>query len=181
MSEGSGVAGALIRLVHDVRDPLLGLVSILCYVLALCAFFQGVMRVHKLSEDKYHAPSGMGTVLSFGICAVLASLPAWLGAAGESLFGGGAGQSAAAVLGYSGAGAERFNQLLGALFTLVALVGLFAFIKGTFVLRAAADGRPGAGAGRAFAHLIGGVAAWHMAALIDALQTTLGLRVLEIH
>ena len=179
MGEDAGIAGALINLVGNIRDPLLGLLAILCYVLALCAFLQGVMRVHQHSEDKYHAPSGLGTVLSFVICVVLVSLPAWMNAAGESLFGDGAAGGAAA-LGYGGGSAARFNELLGALFALVALVGLLAFIRGTFVLRAAADGRPGASAGRAFAHLIGGVAAWHMVALIDALQTTLGIQVLEI-
>ena len=32
-------------------------------------------------------PSGGGTALSFLICIVMASLPSWLSAAGESLFG----------------------------------------------------------------------------------------------
>lgn len=29
-------------------------------------------------------------------------------------------------------------------------------------------------------HMLGGVAAWHIVAIIDALQTTLGIRVLDI-
>ena len=60
-------------------------------------------------------------------------------------------------------------------------MGLFAFMRGAFVLRAAADGRPEASGARAFAHMAGGVAAWHLPAVIDALQTSLGITVLRIH
>ena len=47
-------------------------------------------------------------------------------------------------------------------------------------MRAAADGRPEASAPRALAHMAGGIAAWHLPAVIDALQTSLGFEVLRI-
>ena len=184
MGESRDLGQAMISLVRDLEPALLLLVSALCYLLALVAFAQGLLRLFKTSEDKFHAPSGIGTGLCFLICIVMAALPSWLGAASESLFGT-ASPAGTASLGYrgspwSGGRGADYDALLAAVFTLVALVGLFAFMRGAFVLRAAADGRPEASAGRAFGHMAGGIAAWHLPAVIGALQTSLGIEVLTI-
>ena len=178
MAESNDLGQAMISLVRDLEPALLLLVSALCYLLALVAFAQGLLRLFKTSEDKFHAPSGTGTALCFLICIVMAALPSWLGAASESLFGT-ATPAGTASLGYGGRGAD-YDALLAAVFTLLALVGLFAFMRGAFVLRAAADGKPEASAGKAFGHMAGGIAAWHLPAVIDALQTSLGIEVLTI-
>ena len=178
MAERNDLGQAMISLVRDLEPGLLLLVSALCYVLALFAFAQGLLRLLKTSEDKFHAPSGGGTALSFLICIVMAALPSWLSAAGESLFGSGA-RPAAASLGYGARGAD-YDALLAAVFTVVSLVGLFAFIRGAFTLRAAADGKPVASGPKAFAHMAGGIAAWHIVAVIDAVQTSRGIAVLDI-
>ena len=108
----------------------------------------------------------------------MVAFPSWLAGAGESLFG--TGHTAAhASLGYGGRGVD-YDALLGAVFAIVAWAGLFAFLRGVFVLRAAADGAPGATGARAFLHMLGGAAAWHMTGVIEAVQTTLGIRVLTI-
>ena len=178
MGESRDLGQAMIALVRDLEPGLLLLVSVLCYLLAAVAFAQGLLRLFKTSEDKFHAPSGTGTALSFLICIVMAALPSWLGAASESLFGT-ATPPGTASLGYGGRGAD-YDALLAAVFTLVGLVGLFAFIRGVFVMRAAADGRPEASAPRAFGHMAGGIAAWHLPAAIGALQNSLGIEVLSI-
>ena len=182
MAESGDLGQVMVALVRDLEPALLLLVSALCYLLALFAFAQGLLRLLKTSEDKFHAPSGGGTALCFLICIVMAALPSWLGAAGESLFGA-AAPPGTASLGYGGSpwsGAAGYDALLAAVFAIVGLVGLFAFIRGAFVLRAAADARPGATGARAFAHMAGGVAAWHLPAVIDAVQTSLGIEVLSI-
>ena len=46
--------------------------------------------------------------------------------------------------------------------------------------RARADGKPGASGPMAFAHMAGGIAAWHIVAVIEAVQTSLGIAVLNI-
>ena len=178
MTESNDLGQAMVSLVRDLEPALLILVTAVCYLLALMALAQGLLRLLKTSEDKFHAPSAAGTALSFLLCVVLAALPSWLDAASESLFGT-ANPPGAASLGYGGRGAD-YDALLAAVFALVALVGLFAFIRGAFVLRAAADARPAASGARAFAHMAGGIAAWHLGAVIDALQTSLGIEVLSI-
>lgn len=179
MNEGGGLGAALIRLVGDLEGPLVLLVTTVCYLLALWTFFQGCLRLFKTSEDKFHAPGGAGTALSFVLSAVLAALGASFDAVTKTLFGTTATGSTAS-LGYGGGQGADYDALLAAAFTAVALVGLLAFVRGVLMFRAAADGRPGASAGRAFAHVVGGVAAWHIVGVIQAVQTSLGIRVLEI-
>ena len=173
----NGLGGALISLVQDLDPALMRLISVACYLLGLLAFVQGCARLLRLSEDRFHGPSAAGTALCFAVCLVMVSFPSWLSAGTESLFG--TGTAASASLGHGSASAD-YDALLGAVLTVVGWVGLLAFLRGVFVLRAAADGQPGASAGRAAMHMLGGVCAWHAESLIGAVQTSLGIQVLRI-
>lgn len=180
MDEGNSLADALVSLVRDIDEPLRFGISVVCYLLALGAFAQGCLRLLRASNG-VQGPGAMSTVLCFVVCVVLATLPSWIVGGEMSLFGeriGGLG----ATLGYGGGGesADAMNELLKAVFIIVGLVGLIAFIRGLFVLRAAADGRPGASAGGAAVMMFGGLLAWHIVPVIGALQSSLGIRVLEI-
>ena len=177
---GNNLAEALVSLVGDLEPGLSALTVAVCTLLGLAAFLQGTTRLLKTSEDKFRAPSATGTVLCFLVCVVMFSFPSWLSGAGESLFGSGR-TAAGASLGYGGAGGGAgYDALLGAVFAIVNWVGLFAALRGVFVLRAAADGTPGATAARGCLHMLGGVAAWHVVAVIEAVQTSLGIQVLRI-
>ena len=179
MTGSRDLGEAMIALVRDLEAPTLLLIHIVCYLLACWAFGQGLARLLKASEDRFHAPPGGGTALCFLLTALLAGLPGWLQAGAESLFAG-ATPPLSASLGYAGVRGARYDALIAAVLALVALAGLLAFVQGAFMLRAAADGRAGATSGRAFAHMAGGLACWHMAAVIHAVQTSLGIQVLTI-
>ena len=176
--QGRDLGEALISLVRDLDPALMGLIEAACYLLGLAAFVQGAARLLRLSEDRFHGPSAAGTALCFLVCLVMVSFPSWLSAGGESLFG--TGTAASASLGHHSRRGADYDALLGAVLTIVGWVGLLAFLRGVFVLRAAADGVPGAGAGRAAMHMLGGVCAWHAESLIGAVQTSLGIQVLRI-
>lgn len=173
----TGIGEALVNAVADLDAPLRLLLSVVCYLLALIAFFQGCIRLLKYNEDRFHAPSLSGTVTSFAIAVVLAALPRVLEAGGQTFFQGDA--PVGVSLGY-GARAADFDRMLGALLTVVELVGLLAFVKGIYVLRAASDGRGGASVPGAAMHMIGGLMLWHIAWVLLAVQTTLGIGVLRI-
>ena len=175
---GTDLGGALISLVRDLDPALMGLISAACYLLGLAAFVQGAARLLRLSEDRFHGPTGAGTALCFLICLVMVSVPSWLSAGGESLFG--TDTAASASLGHHSRSGADYDALLGAVLTIVGWVGLLAFLHGVFVLRAAADGIAGASAGRAAMHMLGGICAWHAESLIGAVQTSLGIQVLRI-
>lgn len=175
------LAQMVVAFVHDVLDPVLGLVLVLCYVGGLWLLLLTALRMlrHSDSFGKGAPPAALGTLATFLAGVVLIQLPSWLDAAAATVFGGG-DLHRTASLGYASAPGSTFDGLLSAVFAIVSVVGLCAFVRGIFVLRACSDGKPGATAGSAAMHMLGGVAAWHIVALIDALQTTLGIRVLDI-
>ncbi len=171
----TGVGGALIALVEDLLPGLLLLVAIACRLLAFGLFLAGALRLVRHGTGTREHPAA-GTAITFLAAAILFGLPAWLDGAGDTLFGD---ARHAGVLGYASGGPD-LTPLIEAVFAIVAVVGLAAFIRGVFVLRAAADNVPGASVATAAMHLIGGIAAWHMPALVGALQTTLGIHILDI-
>lgn len=171
----TGIGGALVALVADLLPGLFLLVAIACRLLGLGLFLIGALRLVRQGAGTRGHPAA-GTAATFLAAAVLFSLPAWLDGAGTTFFGD---ARDAGVLGYAGGGPD-LAPLIEAVFAIVAVVGLAAFIRGVFVLRAAADNVPGASAAAAAMHLAGGIAAWHMPALVGALQTTLGIRILDI-
>ena len=178
--ETGNLAAALINLVRDITPGFMALVGVVCWILGLILIVVTALRLLKHSDSlgKGSPPAAIGTLTTFMAGIVLLTLPAWLDATAKSVFGPG-GTRTSAVLGYSSRGAD-WDGLLSAVFTIVALVGLVAFIRGIFVLRAMSDGQPSASAGAAAMHLIGGTAAWHIVTVIDAVQTTLGIRILNV-
>ena len=176
--QGTDLGGAMISLVRDLDPALMWLIAVACYLLGLLAFVQGCARLLRLSEDRFNGPSAAGTALCFLVCLVMVSFPSWLSAGGESLFG--QGTAASASLGHQSPRGADYDALIGAVLTVVGWVGVLAFLRGVFVLRAAADGVPGSSAGRAAMHMLGGVCAWHIESLIGAVQNSLGIQVLRI-
>ena len=172
------VAEILVSLVRNVSPALMLLVTVVCWIAALVMFLMGCLRLVRMGDGRGQAPSGMGTFLTFMVSVILFSFPEWLSAAGKSLFGfAPASGTAALAYGDSDSGHE---ELLWAVFQVIRFIGVFAFLKGWFVLRDAADGRNNATAGQGFAHIAGGLGAWHIVALIDVMQTTLGIEPLRI-
>ena len=176
---GSDLGAALIAFARDLAPSLLTLIAWVGYIMALLVFLQGCLRLLKASEDRFHAPSPAGTALCFLLTVVFATLSQWLDAGGRTFFGD-AALPGTARLAYLGE-APRHAELLAAMFLIVAVAGVIAFIRGALMLRAAADGQAGAATPRAFAHLIGGLACWHMPAVLQALQASLGLQLLTFH
>lgn len=175
------LAEMLIAFVADIRGPAIALILAVCWITGLWLILLTALRMLKHSDSfgKGAPPAALGTLATFLAGVVLLRLPAWLNATTTSIFGAVPGHRSASI-GYATSPDSPFDGLLAAVFAIVSLVGLIAFIRGIFVLRACSDGKPSASAGSAAMHMLGGVAAWHIVAIIDALQTTLGIRVLDI-
>ncbi len=175
------LAQMIIAFVADILDPVLALIVICAFVAGLWLLLLTGLRMLKHSDSfgKGAPPAALGTLATFLAGVVLIQLPSWLDAATITLFGTRDLHRSAAI-GYASGTGSPMDGLLGAVFAIVSLVGLAAFVRGIFVLRACSDGKPSATAGAAAMHMAGGVGAWHIVAVIDALQTTLGIRVLDI-
>ena len=178
--DGVGLGDALISFVSTLLVPGTSLIEIACYVIGGFVLLQALLRLMRSGEEGLRGPSGAGTALTFLVAIVFLTFPQWLDAWGETLFGA-TERGAEATLAYAqGERGERYRMLLWAVFKIVQFVGLFSFLRGVFVLRDSADGRNGATVGRAFAHIIGGVCAWHIVWVIDRVQNTLGIAPLSI-
>ena len=168
------VAEALWHAVRDLDPALRALLPAVCWILALCSVLAGCARVLRHASGRQAPPSVAGTVLCFVIAVLLLHLPGLVNGLGATLFG--AARPAAAALAYApppGAGWAQAGPAVRAVFAVVAWLGLFAVVRGLFVLRAAADGRPDATYGRAAAHVAGGVLCWHATGLVAAVEATL--------
>ena len=174
------LAEMLIAFVADIREPALTFIHVICWAVGLWLILWSALRMLRHSDgfDK-GAPPALGTMATLVAGVVRLQLPSWLDAATLTIFGTG-DLHRTASLSYATADDSPFDGLVGSILDIVSVIGLIAFIRGIFVLRACSDGRPNATAGSAAMHMIGGVAAWHIVAIIDALQTTLGIRVLDI-
>ena len=171
----------LIAFVADITPGFLNLVLVVCWIMGLMLILIAALRMLKHSDSfgKGAPPAAAaGTLMTFMAGVILLQLPAWLDAVSISIFGTHKTPTSA-VLGYANPDAS-LDELLQAVFTIVALVGLVAFIRGIFVLRACSDGKPSATAGSAAMHIVGGAAAWHIVAVIHALQQTLGIHILSV-
>ena len=174
----NGLGGALISLVRDLDPALMRLISVACYLLGLLAFRPGVRAPAAALGGPLPRPlrrrhrALLPGLPGHGVLPLLALRPGARACSARNT-------AASASLGHGSAAAD-YDALLGAVLTVVGWVGLLAFLRGVFVLRAAADGQPGASAGRAAMHMLGGVCAWHAESLIGAVQTSLGIQVLRI-
>lgn len=168
------------RLVEAVRDleegAFLLLVSV-SYLLGCVLMGSGLLRLARMSEQPWRGPSGAGTALCLIGAPVMFSFPAWLDAGSETLFG----DSAVTSLSYTGAGdeGERYNAMLSAVLAVVQFVGVVGFLKGWFVLRAAADGTGRGTMGSGVWHIVGGLLGWHIKPVINAVQETIGVELLN--
>lgn len=177
---GSGavdVGGALVNAVKDVDWAVYTAITTVLYLLGVLASAQGCLRVLRRANEGLAGESLWGAAVSFVIAAVFMWIPEILRGAGETFFGGETAVSA--TLGYGGRDAN-YEPLLQALTWIVRMVGLLSFAKGMYVLRGASDGVPGATVSGAAMHLVGGAMAWHILVLLEAVQETLGISVLQI-
>lgn len=115
------LAEALIAFVADVAGPFLGLVEVVCWVMGLFLVLLAALRLLKHSDSfgKGAPPSALGTLATLLSGVVLLQLPAWMNALTITFFGT-AETPTRAVLGY-GTPDASFDELLGAVFTIVAL------------------------------------------------------------
>ena len=171
-----GFDAVLVAAVGALEPGLYALLAAVAYLLGFAALGSGLLRLVRSSRDGVRGPSAVGTVLSFAAAVVMFSFPSWLQSGGASLLGAGA----PATLSYGGSGdAARYNALLEALWSIVEFVGVVAFLKGWFVLRAAADGAGRATMPSGVWHIVGGLLCWHIVPVLAAVQRTVGIELLR--
>ena len=167
----------LIEAVADIEPGAYALVTATAYIMGVCGFGAGLLRLVRMSNRDVRSPSGAGTVLCFATGTAMFAFPSWLESGAVSLFGLG---PRVETLSYGGGvGATEYNALVAALFTIVEFVGMVSFLRGFLVLRAAADGGQRVTMGSGVWHIVGGLLGWHIVPVLHAVQSTIGVELLR--
>ena len=167
----------LVAAVANIEPGAYAVLTATVYIMGLCGFGAGLLRLARMSNRYASPPTGAGTVLCFATGTAMFAFPSWLESGAVSLFGLGPRVDALSYGG--GVGAAEYNALLASLFVIVEFVGLVSFLRGWLVLRAAADGGQRTTMGSGVWHIVGGLLGWHIVPVLHAVQSTMGLELLR--
>jgi hypothetical protein len=176
---GATLDAMVISIMSDVNGPFAFALSAFCYLGGVIFILLGISRLVKTAQDGPRGPLGLGTIFCFLIGGALMNFNSLLGGFTYSLFGDGSIATnvkfTADVNAALGAGAGQAKTVVEAVMAFIILVGLLAFARGLFVLKAFADGTGNATVAQGLTFLFGGALAVNLGDLINAIQQTLGI------
>jgi len=181
LAAGDGTAGALdtmvLNFMNDVSGPMGTLLSFFCYISGFILLLVSISRLTQKIDQGPRGPAGLGTVMTFITSGVLFAIGDIIGAFANSLFGDNklATKATVTVAGMAPEDATKIENVIQALMYFVLIVGIIAFIRGWFVLRAFADGQQGATLAQGLTFLFGGALAMNLGDLVNALEGSIGL------
>ncbi|MBV6632834.1 MAG: hypothetical protein KI792_07360 [Alphaproteobacteria bacterium] len=162
------------------------LVAAFCYIVGLLIMVQSLVRLSRASQfSGGFSPTQSlyaGPIVGFLVAGLLIGLPGTFQTVNETIF---LEEGANNILSYRGLGdgfgaggtviafADRWNQVVIVLILIVQLVGWIAFVRGILMLKRAAEGSGQASYGTAATHILGGVMAANVIALVDLIQETI--------
>jgi hypothetical protein len=132
----------------------------------------GIGVKNLLKKGHSHSPNYGADLATFVAGVLLVSLPSFLDSLSESIFGTPAPSSLGSPSLSAAVGSQPYGQAVLLVFTVIQLVGLFAVIKGIFLFKDGFDQKDKMGP--AWTHMIGGIAALNLYALLGAVGEMLG-------
>lgn len=168
-------------LLTAIDQPLRKLLGIICFIVGIAIFINGLLRIPKHSGRGSEHISVPGTIMSLVIGSGLISLPFYLEVFSQSLFGTTSysyvalGSNASASPSYTIA-----SQVIKTVLRFVQLFGLMWFISAWFNLLHASDGKQGKTIKGGVFRLLGATLCWNIIGLIGYIQNTLKITILDI-
>lgn len=185
-----GVDTMVVNFVSSIFEPLDYLIGGFGYVAGIVFMLIGISRLLKGYQDGPRGPAGIGTIMTFGIGALLLGFgnimgtlnatifyPLWgpLGAVTEMDPILGANLSA----GMTPEAITSTTEIIQAALAFMMIVGWISFMRGLFLFRAAAEGNQQASLMSAMTHIIAGSLAANLGGFLNAVQTTLGIATVD--
>jgi intracellular multiplication protein IcmC len=178
MPGGTGMDHMIVKFVSDIYGPVSTLLTAFTYIAAIVLLLVGISRLTKTAQDGPRGPAGLGTIMTFLASGALFTFGDMMGSFSSSLFGTATVSTYAtispSVISNSGDSA-KISAVIEALMAFIMIVGFIAFIRGWFVLKAFADGNTNASVAQALTFLFGGALAINLGALVNVLQSTVGI------
>ncbi len=180
VSGASGLTGMdkmITGFITNIAGPSTTLLTAFAYISAIVFLIVGITRLTKTEQEGPRGPTGLGTIMTFIASGALFSFGDMAGAFSNSLFGTSSSATFATISStvLTTADAAQVEPVIQSLMIFVMIVGLIAFVRGLFVLKAFADGSQQASLAQALTFLIGGTMAINLGQLINLLQNTVGV------
>lgn len=155
----------------DSLEDIANLVAALSYLIGVIFMMIGVKKFHASNEQRaqmFH-PMEMGAPLMNIITgAALIWWPVMLDALTASLWG------TANPIGYDPDIDAQYKEIWAVILNIMKIVGLISFIRGWYCLTKAGEQGAQGMVGKGLTHIVGGVLAFHMDAVIEVLFSTFG-------
>lgn len=175
-----GIDDMMIRLISDIRDPMIILLRVFSFIAAIVFAIMGILRLIKHSENGGRGTLGAGTLMTLLMAGVFAGMGSMMDAVTLSMFGAdGQEQTLALAYNFGGTVNDKANATLKAVLVFVQILGMISFVRGFLMLRAITDGASQSSMTAAFTHIFGGAIAANIALLVQLVQTTLGLSIVS--
>ena len=177
----AGLDAGLVRLITDVREPLMGLVFLLAFFFGILIIAQTLYAMSGINFEKQQlTPNQMVTRLIFG--GLLVSFYSLYEVVSTTVFGA-VPEASTLVLAWSqdalnGDTATRVNNVMNAVFVWVQIVGTIAFLRGWFSLKGSLDGSANSPKSAGITQVIAGALCINMPATVVMIQNTLGVKIL---
>lgn len=174
----NGADAMVISFIQNIASPATFLITAFGYVAAILLLITGIVRLTKTAQEGPRGPTGLGTIMTFVVSGALFSFSPMIAAFSASIFGD-ATSNLIPTIGSQvitdGAVRAQIEPIINALMAFIALVGIIAFMRGWFVLKAFADGQQQATLAQGMTFLIGGAIAINLGQFINMVQQTVGL------
>ena len=175
---GGGMDQMIFELIEDIAEPMTILLSSFAYISGALLLVVGISRMIKTAQDGPRGPSGLGTIMTLFVAGALLSGAKMIAAFTGSFFGDSTISTFANIdptIISNAADRDSISAIIESLMTFVMIVGVIAFIRGLFVLRAFAEGSQNATIAQSLTFLFGGALAINMGDLVNVLGTTVGV------
>lgn len=174
--------GMIVTLIQDIAGPMTMLLTSFSYISGLLLLLVGISRMIKTAQEGPRGPAGLGTVMTLFVSGALLSGSSMISAFTTSFFGDAQVHTFARIsptIITSAADRTAIGAVVEALMTFIMIVGIIAFIRGLFVLRAFAEGSQSATVMQAMTFLFGGALAINLGDLVNVLGVTVGVTGLQ--
>ncbi len=174
----AGLDGAMSCFMADLIAPMHIALNFFTFVVGMIFIMIGISRLMKSAQDGPKGPGGLGTLMTFFIGGSLMSYNEFIRAFTMTFFSQIQTKTFAQMSytdGLETAEEDHIHVVISAVLKFMIIVGLISFVRGLFIVRSVAEGNGQASMMAGVTHLIGGALAINLGAVINAVQTTLGL------
>ena len=175
---GDGMDQMIYELIEDIAGPMTILLTSFSYIAGALLLVVGISRMIKTAQDGPRGPTGLGTIMTLFVAGVLISGAGMISAFTTILFGDATVSTFATIspdIISDPVEADRIATIIECVMAFIMIVGIIAFLRGLFVLRAFAEGNQNATVMQALTFIFGGVLAINLGDLVNVLQATVGL------